>query len=217
MPRPVIHLTVFVASPAEVSRERTAVRKAADEVNRTVGEAEGFHIDVKTWETHTRPAATKRGQAQDAIFQQIGEYDIFVGIMWKRIGSRAGRAISGTVAEYSDVRQKWLRRKNKPSIMFYFRRTVVAAIDSLDSRQLEAVQQFKKRVFTDGLAREYESVPDFEALMRVHLVGEARELLKRWKASKRKRKKASTPKGTSKATPKKRSTPSPRASKKREK
>ena len=184
MPRIVTEITIFLASPGDVKRERVAVRKAAEEVNRTTGEHDGFHLNVKGWETHTRPTATKKGRAQDAIFEQIGDYDIFVGVMWARVGTPTGKADSGTIEEYEAARQQWSRRrKNKPSVMFYFRKNLTAAIDALDTDQLKAVQTFKKRVFGSGLAREYSSVSEFESLIREHLTKEARAILKRFGAS----------------------------------
>lgn len=188
MPRTVTEITVFLASPGDVARERAAVRRAAAEVNRTTGEHDGFHFTVKGWETHTRPAATNKGRAQDAIFEQIGDYDIFIGIMWTRVGTPTGKAASGTIEEYEVARKQWSRRrKNKPSVMFYFRKNVTAAIDRLDTEQLKAVQLFKKRVFETGLAREYRNVPELEGLMREHLTKEARAILKRFGAKKGRR------------------------------
>lgn len=183
MPRSITQITVFLASPGDVTKERAAVRKAAEEVNRTTGEHDGFVLVVKGWETHTRPAATKKGRAQDAIFEQIGAYDIFVGIMWARVGTPTGKAASGTIEEYEAARLQWSRRrKHKPSVMFYFRRTLTTAIDALNADQLKAVQTFKKRVFQNGLAREYGTVPEFEGLLREHLTKEARAILKQFGA-----------------------------------
>ncbi len=181
MPKDVVEITVFLASPGDVKRERAAVRTAVEEVNRTSGEHDGFRLNVKGWETHTRPAATKKGRAQDAIFGQIGPYDIFLGIMWTRVGTPTGKAASGTIEEYEFARRQWSRRrKYKPSVMFYFRSKVATDIDRLDPEQLKQVQLFKQRVFKDGLAREYGTDKAFEGMMREHLTLEARAVLKRY-------------------------------------
>lgn len=181
MPKDVVEITVFLASPGDVKRERKAVRDAVEEVNRTTGEHDDFRLNVKGWETHTRPAASKKGRAQDAIFEQIGPYDIFLGIMWTRVGTPTGKAASGTIEEYELARQQWSRRrKYKPSVMFYFRSKVATEIDRLDPEQLKQVQLFKQRVFKDGLAREYGTVKSFEGMMREHLTLEARAVLKRY-------------------------------------
>lgn len=181
MPKDVVEITVFLASPSDVGSERAAVRNAVEEVNRTSGEHESFRLNVKGWETHTRPAATKKGRAQDAIFEQIGPYDIFLGIMWTRVGTPTGKAASGTIEEYEHARQQWSRRrKYKPSVMFYFRSRVATEINRLDPEQLKQVKLFKQRVFKDGLAREYGTVKAFEGMMRQHLTLEARAVLERY-------------------------------------
>lgn len=181
MPKDVVEITVLLASPGDVVRERAAVRNAVEEVNRTSGEHDGFRLNVKGWETHTRPAATKKGRPQDAIFEQIGPYDIFLGIMWTRVGTPTGKAASGTIEEYEHARRQWSRRrKYKPSVMFYFRSRVATEIDRLDPEQLKQVKLFKQRVFKDGLAREYGTVRAFEGMMREHLTLEARAVLKRY-------------------------------------
>ena len=100
----------------------------------------------------------------------------------------------GTVEEYEAARRQWSRRrKNKPSVMFYFRRKVTAAISALDADQLRAVQTFKKRVFDNGLAREYDTVLELEGLLREHLTKEARAILKRSGPSPKTRRTAAPP------------------------
>ncbi len=143
MPKDSLQITVLLASPGDVERERAAVRRAAEEVNRTSGEGQGFHLVVKGWETHTRPAA---GRAQGNVNEQIGPTDIFLGIMWHRLGSPTGEAPSGTVEEYERARQRNVRSraKRKPSVMFYFRSTLPRKSSAFDPDQYKAVQAFKK-------------------------------------------------------------------------
>ena len=75
MPKDSLQITILLASPGDVPKERKAVREAAEEINIVTGEDEGFHLVVKGWETHTRPAA---GRAQGNINTQIGPTDIFL-------------------------------------------------------------------------------------------------------------------------------------------
>lgn len=188
MPQHIVEITVFLASPGDVLGERKAVRSAVREINRTSGEHEGWRLNVKGWETYTRPAATQKGRAQDAIFEQIGRFDIFVGIMSARVGTPTGRAASGTIEEYEEARRQWSRkRKYKPSVMFYFKSKLTAAIDAIDGDQIKAVQAFKRRVFQDGLAAEYRTIKAFEAMMREHLTKEARAIAKQKPASRSRR------------------------------
>ena len=175
MPTDSLQITVLLASPGDIRAERKAVREAAESINRVSGEDQGFHLVVKGWETHTRPAA---GRAQGTINDQIGPTDIFLGIMWHRLGTPTGKAASGTVEEYERARRRHVRSraKRKPSVMFYFRQGLPRNGAGFDPDQYKAVQAFKKRVFKNNLAHEYSGPKAFAALIRDHLAIEAREI-----------------------------------------
>lgn len=174
MPQDIVRITVLLASTSEVNRERAAVRLAVEEINRTSGEREGWVLTVKGWETHTRPA---EGRAQAVINTQIGPTDIFLGILWTRIGTSTGKAISGTVEEYDEVRKRRARSRAhvKPSVLFYFKTQARKPAD-IDPDQWKAVIDFKARVFKNSLAREFETTREFEGLIRAHLTAEAHEI-----------------------------------------
>ena len=73
-------LRVFVASPGDVAAERDHVQAVADELNRGIAAQAGFVLEVVRWETHARP---DMGRAEQSILDQVGQYDLFVGIMWR--------------------------------------------------------------------------------------------------------------------------------------
>ena len=206
MPSDALTITVLLASPGDVNRERAAVRRAADEVNANTGEAEGFHLVVKGWETHSRPAA---GRAQGNINHQIGPTDIFLGIMWARLGTPTGRAPSGTVEEYERARQrhKRSRARRKPSVMFYFKTKSPRSLRDLDLDQLAAVRAFKARVMKDNLAAEFETAPELERLVRRHLTAEAREIARSARGGQTAPSKRPSPPAPASPSPKAPSTP----------
>src|SRR5215207_6022546 len=90
-------LRLFVASPGDVSSERDHVGTVAAELNRGTAADAGFVLEVVRWETHARPDI---GRPQQLILDQIGQVDIFVGIMWRRFGTPTGVASSGTEEEF---------------------------------------------------------------------------------------------------------------------
>ena len=58
-----------------------------------------FRIESKKWEKDVFPAFGE--DSQDVINKQIGtDYNIFVGIMWKKFGTPTSRAESGTEEEF---------------------------------------------------------------------------------------------------------------------
>ena len=87
-------LRIFIASPSDVSEERDIVSNVVvPEIqrifghNQLVGNKQQIELEAVRWETHAWPAIGD--DAQDVINKEIGDYDILVGIMWKRFGRKA--------------------------------------------------------------------------------------------------------------------------------
>src|SRR4051794_3931440 len=98
MPRDLKQVRIFVASPGDVTEERDRVNQYVEEFNRTVGASQSVVLEVVRWETHAWPGFGEDPQA--VINDQIEPYDIFVGVLWRRIGTQTSRSISGTVEEF---------------------------------------------------------------------------------------------------------------------
>jgi hypothetical protein len=74
-------LSIFLASPSDVQRERAFVREVIDEINRTVAPDKGIVLDLVNSE-RAIPGVGKDGQT--IINEQIGDmekHDLFVGII----------------------------------------------------------------------------------------------------------------------------------------
>jgi hypothetical protein len=77
---------IFLASPADVAEERKAAQEVVSELNLTLAPHLGVYLELITWETHSAPSFG--ADAQAVIEEQIGrDYDIFVGVFFKRFGS----------------------------------------------------------------------------------------------------------------------------------
>lgn len=158
-------IKIFLASPSDVSTERRLVRKVIDELNEVVGREKNIHFDLYSSE-HAYPGFGKDGQA--IINDQLGNfrtYDIFLTILWNRIGTPTPRAISGTVEEYE--RAVAARKSNKPDIWVYFRKP--SKPGKADAAQQKQVTLFKSKNRRKGLFREFATAPDFEQKLRRHI------------------------------------------------
>ena len=165
-------LTVFVAWPSDVERERNAVFKVVGEINSTIGARFGVTVEARDWKSIVGPGA---GRPQAIINKAIGAYDIFVGILWKRLGTLSGRAASGFVEELGLALKAWRnRKKGGISVLLYVREDSPRTLDAIDTKQLDAVRAYKANLFKRRtlLARAYKGVPAFEALIRQHLTNE---------------------------------------------
>ncbi len=174
------HFTSFLASPSDVVDERKVLEDVVNEVNLTAGEANGIHVELVKWETHTRPGFGE--DPQDVVNAQIGEnYDIFVGVMWGRFGSPTSRADSGTEEEFNRALERLQNAKDRIEIMFYFK-TAGISPNEIDPLQLSKVQEFKRKISDNygGLYHEFNSTDEFETKVRIHLS----RLVSDWASSK---------------------------------
>jgi hypothetical protein len=159
-------LRLFVASPGDVSSERDHVGTVATELNRGTAADAGFVLEVVRWETHARPDI---GRPQQLILDQIGQVDIFVGIMWRRFGTPTGVAGSGTEEEFEHALRSW-HRSRQPRMLIYFSRASSEPPGTVEeATQLLKVTQFRERVENEGLAWQYRSDSEFKDLLREHL------------------------------------------------
>lgn len=168
MPRLETVLQVFVASPSDVLDEREILESVIVELNRTWANTLGIRLDMVRWETATHPAIGC--DPQSVVNSQIGdEYDIFIGILWGRIGTQTPRSESGTVEEFERVYSRWKANPDAVEIMFYFKDAAIRPSET-DGRQIDQVLAFKQSLGEKGgLYWTFDGAENFESLVRAHL------------------------------------------------
>jgi uncharacterized protein DUF4062 len=172
MPEQTHLIRVFLASPGDVQSERALARKVIDETNRTIAPRLGVRIELVGWETHSFPSFGSDPQA--LVNEQIAEmasYDLFVGILWNRMGTETPRANSGTEEEFRAAATS-LRSQGRPQIMLYFNQALanLTRIDEIDQKR--KVILFKDEVRSSALTWDYPGSQEFE--------GTFREQFQRW-------------------------------------
>jgi len=102
---------------------------------------------------------------------QIEDYDIFVGVMWKRMGTPTTTAQSGTEEEFSRAYQRW-RDDNSFPVLFYFCNQRFAPPRSGEEvEQLGKVAAFREDLTKKGfLVGDYSSHDEFSEVVRPHLL-----------------------------------------------
>jgi hypothetical protein len=160
-------IRIFVASPGDVAAERQALEGVVADLNHTLGQTSDLFVELVRWETHAWPGFGQ--DAQDVINKQIAQYDVFLGLMWTRLGTPTGRAASGTVEEFARAYERW-RLHGVPHLMLYFSRAHFRPDTSEAAAQFEAVQQFKHALNQLGAFYwEYTDVAEFSSDARRHL------------------------------------------------
>lgn len=139
-------ITVFIASPSDVAEERKIAEEAIELLNQTLGKERGLRIESKMWEKDTYPSIGK--YPQDVINNQIGEYDIFVGIMSTKFGSPTDRAESGTEEEFNRAYDNYKSEGQCKNLMFYFCNDLVSR-DAIN--QIAKINDFKSKISQKGI------------------------------------------------------------------
>ena len=143
MPSKNIVVSLFVSSPSDVKEEREIVDKVITELNRTWSRIKNVHIDAIRWERDARPGFGI--DAQSVLNSQLPtEYDIFLGILWGRIGTPTGRSISGTVEEFELAFNRFKANPDSVHLMLYFKDAPIAPSE-IDLGQLGEVKAFQKK------------------------------------------------------------------------
>lgn len=131
-------LTIFLATPGDLSEERHKTREAVDRFCKVMGSRLGWHIDLLGWED-TLPGYAR---PQSLINQDVERCDLFIGILWRRWGQSTGRYESGFLEEFTLARERH-GRTGKPDIWLFFK---FVDPDNLKDpgEQLKKVIRFKK-------------------------------------------------------------------------
>ena len=165
---------ILISSPGDVPEERAIVSFVVEELRRIVGEIREVELEAVRWETHAWPDVGEDAQA--VINREIGEFDVFVGVMWRRFGTPTHRADSGTGEEFERAFTTF-KKFGRPKIMFYFRTTPFYSKNRAELTQFGKVIRFRKKLEADGvLFWEYDKPIEFERFVREHLIRQILEL-----------------------------------------
>ena len=171
-------LKVFVASPDDVAQERNALAKLLADINDVLAyltPETRLSLELVRYETHSYPDI---GAPQEVINREIPvDYDIFIGIMWKRAGTPTATAPSGTIEEFN---RAYERRKqgSLPRIMFYFCDQPIPVPTAAELQQLTEVVKFRSQLASQGLTVSYPSHADFGDHVRGGLLRAIRDILR---------------------------------------
>jgi hypothetical protein len=171
------HIKVFLASPSDVQAERESLARLIADINDVLtflAPEPRITLELVRYETHAYPDI---GQPQEVINRQIPiDYDIFIGVMWRRCGTPTKTAKSGTIEEFRRAYEQ-RRRSSLPKIMFYFCDEPIPMPSRDDLKQLEEVVKFRSELASIGLTQSYPRHEQFGEFVRGGLLRAIRDLL----------------------------------------
>jgi Tetratricopeptide repeat/NB-ARC domain len=160
---------VVVVSPADVALERAVAQTVVDELNRGVAADRGCRLSLWRWEIDARPGMHLEGpQGLIDELMELQNADVVVGVFWRRFGTPTGGAASGTEHELRRAWAAW-KERGRPEVMVYFCTRAYAPRMPDELAQWQRVLEFQRELPSEQLSWRYESVGQFEALLREHL------------------------------------------------
>ena len=167
--RTIIEIPVFISSPDDARDERMILEEIIPNLNIIFSKHLGLRLDLVKWETHCTPGIST--DVQSNINEQIkDDYDIFIGIMWKKFGTPTPRSGSGTIEEFERAYARYKQDPNALRVMFYFKDTPPSSMSELDPDQLALINEFRRKLGEKGvLYWTFKSEMEFQSLIQMHL------------------------------------------------
>ncbi len=159
--------SIFVSSPSDVQEERTIISNVINEINSFYEHDPNIPrlklIDLKT---NVRPTINDN-EPQRNIDEQIEDnYNVFIGILWRKYGTPTENYESGTEQEFYNAFNKYKANKDSMDILFYFRVDLPKTSNELNVEDLYKIEKFKKEIGKKGFYKEYKSIQEFEELIK---------------------------------------------------
>lgn len=177
MPTDVRLIRIFAASPNDVADHREAIREVIEELNHSLMSDRSLVLQFKTW----LDVAPDMGRPEQVILDQIGDFDIFIGIMGRRFGSHTGKYEAGTEEEFYTAYDRW-QETERPRILFYFNQEAPLPETQEEVAQLSKVLAFKAIIEKLGLVRGYRNQQELVNLVRRDLGSAIRAIATRSQA-----------------------------------
>jgi len=175
MARTITLFKIFVASPSDLNDERNLIADIVDELNLSFLNKSDVKIELVKWETHANPGV--EDYSQKVINTDIGDdYDIFIGLMWSKFGTRTQEYGSGTEEEFNNAYTKYKVFSSSVKIMFYFKQAPIQ-FDKIDTESIISIRNFKSSLGDKGvLYWDYNTIEEFQKLLRIQLTRKIQEL-----------------------------------------
>lgn len=160
--------SVLLSSPGDLHIERNEIPTVINELNQTYGKYNNLYIDLIKWETNSAPGITHE-YTQQLINKDIGDnYDIFIGIIWKKFGTKTESAESGTEEEYLRALERFKNGENI-QILFYFKLESIP-INEIVPEEIVKINNFKNKLKENNvLFWSFNTVEELKNQLRLHI------------------------------------------------
>lgn len=178
MSKTVTKYSIFIASPSDLEEERIAIDEVTKELNLTFGIKQNIVIELLKWETHSAPGISKV-HSQEIINNDIGnDYDIFIGLLWKKFGTPTEKAGSGTEEEFLVAFDRFTNKRDDIQVLFYFKDAVPNSLKDINGSELVKIENFKVELREKKvLYWEFDTCENLKNFLRLHIPKRLTEII----------------------------------------
>ncbi|MES2287841.1 MAG: DUF4062 domain-containing protein [Bacteroidota bacterium] len=170
MPSTITKYKIFLASPSDLKEDRLSIDEVIKELNISYGKQNEIFLELLKWETHSG-AGISTIHPQKIINSDLGsDYDIFIGIIWGKFGTKTDSAESGTEEEFLNAYNRFIEKPNSLQILFYFK-TAPISMNEINPEQIKKIQEFKTEIGKNKkvLYFEYNNISELGQFLRIHI------------------------------------------------
>ncbi|WP_312301015.1 DUF4062 domain-containing protein [Chryseobacterium sp.] len=169
MAKNITQFSIFLGSPSDLDTERTEINNIISELNISYASRNSINLDLIKWETHSAPGISQT-YTQDLINKDIGDdYDIFIGMIWQKFGTKTEVANSGTEEEFLRAVKRFKSGENL-QILFYFKTVPPLSLDQINIEELNRINNFKEILKENNILYwNFNTVEELKTLLRMHI------------------------------------------------
>ena len=170
MPSTITKYKIFLASPSDLKDDRLSIDEVIKELNITYVKQNEIFLELLKWETHSS-SGISTVHSQKIINTDLGsDYDIFIGIIWGKFGTKTDSAESGTEEEFLNAYNIFQENPKSLQILFYFKSTPIS-MNEINPEQIKKVQEFKTEIGKNKnvLYFEYNNFSELAQFLRIHI------------------------------------------------
>ena len=150
-------IKILVACPGDVENIKNMIEECCDNLNVELRKNEKIEFEVIHWKKNVNPIITGN-RPQEIINREYDEqeYDIFLGIFWKRFGEKQANGKTPTEEEFERA-LKGLKEKSTPKIVkIYFKEDEMGIPQNKEEViQIDEIVNFKDKIKEAGLYKKF--------------------------------------------------------------
>ena len=162
MSQEIRQIKVFISCPSDVDKEKEIILRVCDVLSDRIFSKKNIHIKSIDWAKDVPRIITGEGP-QNLIdkYLEKQDYDIYIGILWKKFGEPQPNGLTPTEGEFEDAFRCY-KKMGKPLVKFFFKKEKFYPHDEHEISQFSSVHKFKKRIKLLGLYVGFTTDLDFQ-------------------------------------------------------